>query len=157
MAYDKQISSVFLLCFLPVTCRQVRSWFRTDSFQMSTGLRTEWSPVWTGPPRCVTALLQHLLISYCFLHAFTNDCHVSPQYPELLVASYNNNEDAPHEPDGVALVWNLKYKKGTPEYIFHCQVWTEDYRTTCFKNCLNTIELVVGRIQIVLLCSSSQR
>ncbi|XP_041658872.1 cytoplasmic dynein 1 intermediate chain 2-like isoform X3 [Cheilinus undulatus] len=45
----------------------------------------------------------------------------SPQYPELLVASYNNNEDAPHEPDGVALVWNLKYKKDTPEYIFHCQ------------------------------------
>lgn len=46
----------------------------------------------------------------------------SSQYPELLVASYNNNEDAPHEPDGVALVWNLKYKKPTPEYIFHCQV-----------------------------------
>uniref|UniRef100_A0A8C5BXN0 Dynein cytoplasmic 1 intermediate chain 2 n=1 Tax=Gadus morhua TaxID=8049 RepID=A0A8C5BXN0_GADMO len=45
----------------------------------------------------------------------------SPQYPELLVASYNNNEDAPHEPDGVALVWNLKYKKNTPEYTFHCQ------------------------------------
>nr|XP_057923689.1 cytoplasmic dynein 1 intermediate chain 2-like isoform X3 [Doryrhamphus excisus] len=45
----------------------------------------------------------------------------SPQYPELLVASYNNNEDSPHEPDGVALVWNMKYKKGTPEYIFHCQ------------------------------------
>lgn len=45
-----------------------------------------------------------------------------PQYPELLVASYNNNEDAPHEPDGVALVWNMKYKKNTPEYIFHCQV-----------------------------------
>uniref|UniRef100_I3JQ44 Dynein cytoplasmic 1 intermediate chain 2 n=1 Tax=Oreochromis niloticus TaxID=8128 RepID=I3JQ44_ORENI len=45
----------------------------------------------------------------------------SPQYPELLVASYNNNEDAPHEPDGVALVWNMKYKKTTPEYVFHCQ------------------------------------
>ncbi|XP_070702250.1 cytoplasmic dynein 1 intermediate chain 1 isoform X4 [Pempheris klunzingeri] len=45
----------------------------------------------------------------------------SPQYPELLVASYNNNEDAPHEPDGVALVWNMKFKKTTPEYIFHCQ------------------------------------
>uniref|UniRef100_A0A668ANC9 Dynein cytoplasmic 1 intermediate chain 2 n=1 Tax=Myripristis murdjan TaxID=586833 RepID=A0A668ANC9_9TELE len=45
----------------------------------------------------------------------------SPQYPELLVASYNNNEDAPHEPDGVALVWNMKYKKNTPEYTFHCQ------------------------------------
>lgn len=38
------------------------------------------------------------------------------------MASYNNNEDAPHEPDGVALVWNMKYKKPTPEYIFHCQV-----------------------------------
>uniref|UniRef100_A0A8D0H4W0 Cytoplasmic dynein 1 intermediate chain 2 n=1 Tax=Sphenodon punctatus TaxID=8508 RepID=A0A8D0H4W0_SPHPU len=45
----------------------------------------------------------------------------SHQYPELLVASYNNNEDAPHEPDGVALVWNMKYKKTTPEYVFHCQ------------------------------------
>ncbi|XP_028820113.1 cytoplasmic dynein 1 intermediate chain 1-like isoform X4 [Denticeps clupeoides] len=45
----------------------------------------------------------------------------SPQYPELLVASYNNNEDAPHEPDGIALVWNIKFKKSTPEYIFHCQ------------------------------------
>ncbi|XP_037330329.1 cytoplasmic dynein 1 intermediate chain 1 isoform X8 [Pungitius pungitius] len=45
----------------------------------------------------------------------------STQYPELLVASYNNNEDAPHEPDGVALVWNIKFKKATPEYIFHCQ------------------------------------
>ncbi|XP_061738371.1 cytoplasmic dynein 1 intermediate chain 1 isoform X1 [Nerophis ophidion] len=45
----------------------------------------------------------------------------SPQYPELLVASYNNNEDAPHDPDGVALVWNIKFKKATPEYIFHCQ------------------------------------
>ncbi|XP_042880635.1 cytoplasmic dynein 1 intermediate chain 2-like isoform X14 [Penaeus japonicus] len=45
----------------------------------------------------------------------------SPQYPELLVASYNNNEDSPHDPDGVALVWNTKFKKETPEYIFHCQ------------------------------------
>uniref|UniRef100_A0A8C7ZY02 Dynein cytoplasmic 1 intermediate chain 2 n=1 Tax=Oryzias sinensis TaxID=183150 RepID=A0A8C7ZY02_9TELE len=45
----------------------------------------------------------------------------SPQYPELLVASYNNNEEAPHEPDGVALVWNMKYKKTTPEFVFHCQ------------------------------------
>ncbi|XP_016339341.1 cytoplasmic dynein 1 intermediate chain 2-like isoform X2 [Sinocyclocheilus anshuiensis] len=45
----------------------------------------------------------------------------SPQYPELLVASYSSNEDAPHEPDGVTLVWNMKYKKTTPEYVFHCQ------------------------------------
>ncbi|XP_063041107.1 cytoplasmic dynein 1 intermediate chain 1-like, partial [Engraulis encrasicolus] len=45
----------------------------------------------------------------------------SPQFQELLVASYNNNEDTPHEPDGVALVWNMKFKKTTPEYVFHCQ------------------------------------
>lgn len=45
----------------------------------------------------------------------------SHQYPELLVASYNNNEESPHEPDGVALIWNMKYKKSSPEYIFHCQ------------------------------------
>lgn len=45
----------------------------------------------------------------------------SEQYPELCVASYGTNEEAPYEPDGVALVWNSKYKTTTPEYIFHCQ------------------------------------
>ncbi|XP_013381208.1 cytoplasmic dynein 1 intermediate chain 2 isoform X2 [Lingula anatina] len=45
----------------------------------------------------------------------------STQYPELLVASYNMNEDAPHDPDGVCLWWNKNFKKTTPEYIFHCQ------------------------------------
>uniref|UniRef100_A0A7N8XQ52 Dynein cytoplasmic 1 intermediate chain 2 n=1 Tax=Mastacembelus armatus TaxID=205130 RepID=A0A7N8XQ52_9TELE len=54
-------------------------------------------------------------------HRVVTSLDWSPQYPELLVASYNNNEDAPHEPDGVALVWNMKYKKSTPEYVFHCQ------------------------------------
>ncbi|KAK6620428.1 hypothetical protein RUM44_006829 [Polyplax serrata] len=45
----------------------------------------------------------------------------SPMYPELLVASYHNNEDTPNDPDGVCLIWNTKFKKTTPEYIFHCQ------------------------------------
>lgn len=45
----------------------------------------------------------------------------SPQFPELLVASYLNNPDSPNDPDGVCLVWNTKFKKTTPEYIFHCQ------------------------------------
>ncbi|KAL3280098.1 hypothetical protein HHI36_017604 [Cryptolaemus montrouzieri] len=44
-----------------------------------------------------------------------------PQYPELLLAAYNNNEEAPNDPDGVVLIWNTKFKKSTPEYIFHCQ------------------------------------
>jgi dynein intermediate chain len=43
------------------------------------------------------------------------------QYPELLLASYNQNEEAPNDPDGVCLVWNMKFKKKTPEYVFHCQ------------------------------------
>jgi len=45
----------------------------------------------------------------------------SAQYPELLVASYANNEDSPHDPDGVCLIWNTKFMKTSPEYVFHCQ------------------------------------
>ncbi|XP_048512884.1 cytoplasmic dynein 1 intermediate chain isoform X34 [Athalia rosae] len=45
----------------------------------------------------------------------------SPQFPELLAASYKNNDDIPNDPDGVCLIWNTKFKKTTPEYIFHCQ------------------------------------
>ena len=47
-----------------------------------------------------------------------------------MVASYNHNEDAPHEPDGVALVWNMKFKKTTPEYVFHCQVGVSTAKIT---------------------------
>nr|CAB3240298.1 cytoplasmic dynein 1 intermediate chain 2-like [Phallusia mammillata] len=45
----------------------------------------------------------------------------STHHPELCVASYGTNEEAPYEPEGVALVWNSKYKTTTPEYIFQCQ------------------------------------
>lgn len=45
----------------------------------------------------------------------------SSAHPELVLASYHNSEDAPHDPDGVCLVWNTKYKKTTPEDVFHCQ------------------------------------
>lgn len=45
----------------------------------------------------------------------------SPIFPELLLGAYHINEEAPHEPDGVCLIWNLKFQKTTPEYIFHCQ------------------------------------
>ncbi|CAG7837939.1 unnamed protein product [Allacma fusca] len=55
----------------------------------------------------------------------------SAQYPELLVASYSNNEDAPHDPDGVCLIWNTKFMKTTPEYVFHCQ---SPVTSTCFAN-----------------------
>lgn len=45
----------------------------------------------------------------------------SPQFPELLLASYGSNDEAPMDPDGVVLVWNSKFKTETPEFIFHCQ------------------------------------
>lgn len=45
----------------------------------------------------------------------------SPIFPELLLGAYHANDEAPHDPDGVCLVWNLKFQKTTPEYIFHCQ------------------------------------
>ena len=46
----------------------------------------------------------------------------SAVFPELLAASYDKNPDAAHDPDGVCLVWNTRFKKTTPEHIFHCQV-----------------------------------
>ena len=46
----------------------------------------------------------------------------SAVFPELLAASYDKNPDAAHDPDGVCLVWNTRFKKTTPEDIFHCQV-----------------------------------
>ncbi|XP_016416393.1 cytoplasmic dynein 1 intermediate chain 2-like [Sinocyclocheilus rhinocerous] len=105
-----------------------------DSGDGGTGPRTLH---WDSDP---STLLLHSdsQLGYCFNHhsccaspafspSFILLSHICPlnlashQYPELLVASYSSNEDAPHEPDGVALVWNMKYKKTTPEYVFHCQ------------------------------------
>uniref|UniRef100_A0A2M3YYZ7 Putative cytoplasmic dynein intermediate chain n=1 Tax=Anopheles braziliensis TaxID=58242 RepID=A0A2M3YYZ7_9DIPT len=45
----------------------------------------------------------------------------STHYPELMIASYHSNEESPNEPDGVVAVWNTKFKKQTPEEVFHCQ------------------------------------
>ncbi|CAH8616630.1 unnamed protein product [Heterobilharzia americana] len=43
-------------------------------------------------------------------------------FPELLLTAYHMNEEAVHEPEGVCLMWNMKYpKKLSPEFIFHCQ------------------------------------
>lgn len=65
-------------------------------------VRTFWDERWSRG-RCVTC------------------CDWSAAHPELLLASYHNSDDAPHDPDGVCLVWNTKFKKSTPEDIFHCQ------------------------------------
>ncbi|XP_059052939.1 cytoplasmic dynein 1 intermediate chain isoform X3 [Achroia grisella] len=65
-------------------------------------VRTFWDERWSRG-RCVTCL------------------DWSSAHPELLLAAYHNSDDAPHDPDGVCLVWNTKFKKTTPEDIFHCQ------------------------------------
>ncbi|XP_070174428.1 cytoplasmic dynein 1 intermediate chain 2-like isoform X4 [Littorina saxatilis] len=54
-------------------------------------------------------------------HRIITSLDWSAQHPELLLSSYGSNEDATNVPDGVALIWNIKYKKDTPEYVFHCQ------------------------------------
>lgn len=46
-----------------------------------------------------------------------------------MAASYHNNEESPNEPDGVVAVWNTKFKKQTPEDVFHCQ---SAVMSTCF-------------------------
>ncbi|XP_075159262.1 cytoplasmic dynein 1 intermediate chain short wing isoform X8 [Haematobia irritans] len=53
----------------------------------------------------------------------------STHFPELVAASYHNNEESPNEPDGVVMVWNTKFKKQTPEDVFHCQ---SAVMSTCF-------------------------
>jgi len=69
----------------------------------------------------------HLRISRQFAderwsrHRAVTSLDWSVEFPELLLTSYDGNTEAPHEPDGVALIWNLKYKKSSPEYIFQCQ------------------------------------
>ncbi|VDM04289.1 unnamed protein product [Schistocephalus solidus] len=45
----------------------------------------------------------------------------SSVYPELLLGAYDANEEAKNEPKGVCLLWNLKYKKTSPEYVFNFQ------------------------------------
>ena len=45
----------------------------------------------------------------------------SSVFPELLVASYDKNPDSAADPDGICLVWNTRFKKSTPENVFHCQ------------------------------------
>lgn len=53
----------------------------------------------------------------------------STHFPKLVVGSYHNNEESPNEPDGVVMVWNTKFKKSTPEDVFHCQ---SAVMSTCF-------------------------
>ena len=84
----------------------------------------------------------------------------------MLVASYNNNEDAPHEPDGVALIWNMKYQKESPEYIFHCQVsrstssdplpFSSQQAKKVVFSCLGLVDFAIGLGNSVLSLLNGQ-
>ncbi|XP_022660294.1 cytoplasmic dynein 1 intermediate chain 2-like isoform X2 [Varroa destructor] len=51
----------------------------------------------------------------------------SSQFPELFAASYTPIDD--REAEGLVMIWNMKYKKDTPEYIFRSQ---SGVMSTCF-------------------------
>ncbi|VDM61435.1 unnamed protein product [Angiostrongylus costaricensis] len=40
---------------------------------------------------------------------------------ETVASSDRMNKDIPSEPPGVVLIWNTKFKRNSPEYVFHCQ------------------------------------
>ncbi|GBB83976.1 hypothetical protein RclHR1_10620001 [Rhizophagus clarus] len=66
------------------------------------------------------------------------DVNWSRKNPELCVASYNKNPMAMNEPDGVAIVWNIR-SLDRYEYVFHSQ---SDVLTTMFSEFHPT--LVIG-------------
>lgn len=64
----------------------------------------------------------------------------SPQFRELVLASFDDNEQAPQQPEGVVLIWNLNHKNSTsPEYILH-------YESSVTAGCFSPVEpyLVIG-------------
>ena len=78
-------------------------------------------------PSCKISIMNSSQLYILFTNRWTKNRVVtsmdwSAVFPELLVASYDKNPDAAHDPDGVCLVWNTRFKKTTPEDIFHCQV-----------------------------------
>ncbi|XP_055342973.1 cytoplasmic dynein 1 intermediate chain 2-like isoform X2 [Paramacrobiotus metropolitanus] len=45
---------------------------------------------------------------------------ISPHFPELVIASYHNPEEYSTDPGGLANIWNLRFKKSSPEDVFRC-------------------------------------
>lgn len=46
----------------------------------------------------------------------------STVHPELLLSAYSpDDHEASHAAKGVCLLWNIKYKKTSPEYVFTYQ------------------------------------
>lgn len=90
---------------------------------------TEPSPRWTGRPRLDPSTVLFFCLGFGFFAVLllAVDCC---QYPELLAVSYNANEEAPNEPDGMVLVWNTQMRE-RPEYVFECQVRATAIEVVC--------------------------
>ena len=52
----------------------------------------------------------------------TDSLTSSIQHSGIIVASYYQIEKTTSDPDGVVLMWDLKFKKDTPDYVFNCHV-----------------------------------
>jgi len=63
----------------------------------------DWSSVFPG---------KKLIFSF-FPRPLSNCKHILALL-ELLLTSYDKNVDSVHDPDGICLVWNTRYKKTTP-------------------------------------------
>lgn len=85
----------------------------------------DWSS-YVSFPFCWSCLLFHAL---CML-----------QHPELLLVSYYTNPNIPHDPDGVVLMWDLKFQKDTPDYIFNCQVCCRPASQMPVRCCVHPLE-----------------
>ena len=48
-------------------------------------------------------------------HIISYSSNLYLQHPELSLASYSNSAEAQYDPEGIALVWNSKYKTTAPE------------------------------------------
>ena len=55
-----------------------------------------------------------------FANRSITDLDWSSKFPELCVASYNRNEMASDDPDGLVAIWNM-HLKDRPEFLFHAQ------------------------------------
>jgi len=63
----------------------------------------------------------------------------SPKFGELVLSSHANKEMITSEAEGVCLVWNMKYRKLSPEYIF-----TSESPVVCARFSMFHPNLVVG-------------
>jgi dynein intermediate chain len=71
-------------------------------------------------------------------HRIVTCIDTSTYHPELVLASYSQNDESTHESDGVVLIWNTKFKsKPTPEVrIFKEKKLVEPFKrcNSCYKH-----------------------